>query len=437
MNSQHTGEPERPASALRARLGRLNPGALSLYAIAAGFTTYFCMYAFRKPFAAATYEGMQFMGKETDVKTVYVIAQVIGYTISKYVGMRVCSETGVKGRARLLVSLIFAAWLSLLLFAVLPGSLKVLAIFANGLPLGMVWGTIVLYLEGRRTSEFMLAGMSCSYIVASGVVKDVGRYLMTSWGVTDYWMPFATGALFLLPFLLAVWMLSQMPAPTTADREERSLRSRMDSEDRWAFLREFGLGMGLLTGMYFFLTAYRDYRDNYGIEILTDLGLGERAGMFTQTELPIAFGMLIALSLLSLVRDNRLGLMFAFAIMIVGQVLMGVSTWMLSRGWVDPITWMTLVGLGAYLTYVPFGSVLFDRLLAYTRFAGTAVFAIYLTDAVGYTGTVGLLLYKEYFAADISRLEFFNQLTYFMSVGGCASLIVALLYFMRCGPVKR
>ncbi len=61
------------------------------------------------------------------------------------------------------------------------------------------------------------------------------------------------------------------------------------------------------------------------------------------------------------------------------------------------------------------------------------MFAIYLTDAVGYTGSVGLQLYKDFFASDISRLEFFKQLTYFMSIGGALSLLLVLVYFMRRG----
>jgi len=419
-------------SGIKRALSDANPGALSAYAIFAAFTTYFCMYAFRKPFAASDYGGLKFMGSDYDLKTVYVIAQIVGYTISKYVGMKICSEAGKSGRAKLLVTLILAAWGSLLLFAVLPDEFKVIAIFANGLPLGMVWGTVVLHLEGRRTSELMLAGLSCSYIIASGVVKDVGRWLMAN-GVSDYWMPFATGAMFLLPFFVGVYLLSQLPLPTREDQKERSARTQMYASDRWAFLREFSLGMFLLCGMYFFLTAYRDYRDNYGVEILQELGLGDRAGIFSQTEVPIAFGVMLALSLLCLIRNNRLGLMFAFMIMSAGQVLMGVSTWMLQAEMIDGIVWMTLIGLGAYLAYVPFGSVLFDRLLAYTRFAGTAVFAIYLTDAIGYTGSVGLQIYKDQFLTDTSRLEFFQQLTYAMSVGGTISLLAALIYFMRRG----
>ncbi len=423
------------AGGLKGALGRSGPGALGLYAIVAAFTTYFCMYAFRKPFAAAEYDGLHLWGTNLDAKTAYVIAQIIGYTISKFVGMKVCAETGRTGRARLLICLILAAWGALLLFALLPLPLKVFAIFLNGLPLGMVWGTVVLHLEGRRTSEFMLAGLSCSYIIASGVVKDVGRWLMSAHGIEDYWMPFTIGALFFPAFVLGVILLAQIPQPSEADMKERSKRVRMYAGDRWSFLREFSLGMLLLSGMYFFLTAYRDYRDNYGVEILRELGLGDRAGIFTQTEVPIAFGVMVVLSLLSLVRDNRMGLVLAFAIMTAGTLLMGVATWLLERGSIGGVQWMTLVGLGAYLAYVPFGSVLFDRLLAYTRFAGTAVFAIYLTDAVGYTGSVGLQVYKDFFQAEATRLEFFQSLSYFMSACGALALVASLAYFLRRGGV--
>ena len=43
--------------------------------------------------------------------------------------------------------------------------------FFNGLPLGMIGGLVVRYLEGRRASELLLAALSCSFIVASGAVK--------------------------------------------------------------------------------------------------------------------------------------------------------------------------------------------------------------------------------------------------------------------------
>jgi hypothetical protein len=93
--------------------------------------------------------------------------------------------------------------------------------------------------------------------------------------------------------------------------------------------------------------------------------------------------------------------------------------------------WMVLVGLGAYLAYVPFGSVLFDRLIASTRSVGTAVFAIYLADALGYTGTISVMLYSDLFAGHVSRLHFFENFTGFMSVLGIVLLTAACGYFLH------
>src|SRR5262249_10193044 len=184
------------------------PPVFSAYAMSAAFATYFCMYAFRKPFAAAKFSGLHFLHTGVDLKTAFVISQILGYTFSKYLGIKFCSEITPQRRAGLLLALIVAAEAALALFMVLPPNLKVLAIFANGLPLGMVWGLVVWYLEGRRTSELLLAGLACSYIVSSGAVKDVGRHLMAAHGVSEAAMPMLTGLLFLPPFLLSVWLLS-------------------------------------------------------------------------------------------------------------------------------------------------------------------------------------------------------------------------------------
>ncbi len=51
-------------------------GTFTFYAIAASFSTYFCMYAFRKPFAAGTFEGDPIFG--LDPKIAFIISQVFG-----------------------------------------------------------------------------------------------------------------------------------------------------------------------------------------------------------------------------------------------------------------------------------------------------------------------------------------------------------------------
>ena len=411
----------------------------SLYAVVAAFTAYFCMYAFRKPFLATSYEdtemAVRLFGQLLDPKTVFAISQIIGYATSKYLGMKFCSEAQ-RGRLWLyLLLLILTAWATLLLFAVLPPYLKILAIFCNGLPLGMVWGMVVRYLEGRHTSELLLAGLSCSYILASGEVKSVGAWLMNDVGVAEFWMPFATGAIFLIPFFLAVFLLSQLPPPTKDDIRLRSERNTMGRGERWKFLRTFLPGMILLCLAYFFLTAYRDFRDIYQNELFHEMGVTDSSA-FSRTERPIAFGVIASLVVLYFIRNNRLGLIGAYVIMLGGLALMGGSTFLYQLGEIKGETWMILSGLGAYLAYVPYGSVLFDRTIAYTHFAGTAVFAIYLTDAIGYTGSVGIQLFKDLFQGGSSRLGFMLGFTNFMAILGFVLLLLSLLYFLRVKPAS-
>ena len=411
----------------------------SVYAVVAAFTTYFCMYAFRKPFLATSYEdtemAVRLFGQLLDPKTVFAISQIIGYATSKYLGMKFCSEAQ-RGRLWLyLLLLILTAWATLLLFAILPAYLKILAIFCNGLPLGMVWGMVVRYLEGRHTSELLLAGLSCSYILASGEVKSVGAWLMNDVGVAEFWMPFATGAIFLIPFFLAVFLLSQLPPPTSEDIRLRSERSIMGRGERWKFLRTFLPGMILLCLAYFFLTAYRDFRDIYQSELFLEMGVTDSSA-FSRTERPIVFGVIASLVVLYFIRNNRLGLIGAYVIMLGGLALMGGSTLLFQLGQIGGETWMILSGLGVYLAYVPYGSVLFDRTIAYTHFAGTAVFAIYLTDAIGYTGSVGIQLFKDLFQGDSSRLGFMLGFTNFMAILGFVLLLLSLLYFLRVKPTS-
>ncbi len=401
------------------------------YAIAAAFATYFCMYAFRKPFAAARFDGEQFLGGDIALKTAFVVSQILGYTLSKYMGIKVCPEVRPERRAAILVLLILAAETALVLFAVLPRDLKVIAIFCNGLPLGMVWGLVVWYLEGRLTSELLLAGLACSYIVSSGAVKDVGRHLMAAHGVSEAAMPMVTGVLFLPPFLLSVWLLSHLPPPTAADHAARVERTTMNRSSRLAFLRALLFGLVLLFGARLLTTAFRDFRDNYGVELFEALGyLGDPA-LFTRTEVPVALGVMAALALLNLIRNNRAGVLGAHLLMAVGLVLMASATLLLDLGVLNGIGWMILVGLGSYMAYVPHDSVVFDRIIASTRVGGTAVFAIYLADAIGYTGSIGLPLVKDLLFPTVDRLAFFRAFTYVVSLAGTAMLAASGVYFYR------
>jgi hypothetical protein len=401
---------------------------LNLLASGLAFVTYFCMYAFRKPFAAATYDAAGWFG--LDLKTSFVTSQVLGYTVSKFLGIKWVSEVTRAMRLRMLIALVVLAELALLGFALLPPGGKVAALFLNGLPLGMIWGLVVRYLEGRRASELLLAGLSCSFIVASGAVKDVARWLMNA-GVTEYWMPALTGLLFLPALVIAATLLDRVPDPSKKDIAEREARPPMHAAERRAFAGRFLPGLLLLLTVYLGLTAFRDYRDNYGVELFEELGYAGQPALFSRTELPVAALVLLVLGSSSGVRDRMRGMLTVFGVMTAGLWSIGAATLALKLGWLSGQAWMICVGLGGYLAYVPFSSFLFDRIMAATRFRGTAVFAVNLADAVGYSGSVGMLLFKDLVARDTRRLSFFASCSYALSVGGGIGLMLAAGYFWR------
>ena len=71
-----------------------------------------------------------------------------------------------------------------------------------------------------------------------------------------------------------------------------------------------------------------------------------------------------------------------------------------------------------------------DRLIASTSAVGTAVFAIYVADSIGYAGAISVMLSKDLIAGDMSRLDFFRYLTYFMSLLGTVLLTASCCYFL-------
>ncbi|MEC3910568.1 DUF5690 family protein [Sphingobium sp. CR2-8] len=421
----------RPRRTFTQRLARAHPALFALYGGLAAFAAYCSMYAFRKPFTAATYADASGWEGVIDFKIALVIAQVAGYALSKFIGVKVISEMAASRRGLAIVGLIMVSWVALLLFAILPPNWKVGALFLNGLPLGMIWGLVFGYVEGRRTSEVIAAILCASFVVSSGIVKSVGMWLMIGMGVSEYWMPAMTGALFMPLLIVAVIGLAHMPPPTPEEQAERMARPPMPAAARRAFLRDYGPGVGFLVLAYTFFTAIRDFRDNFSAEIWIDLGYAGVSSVFTASEAPIALVTLAILASLVFIRDNLRALIVIHVIVMLGAALIGLSTLAFQLGWLAPLPWMILSGLGLYLGYTPFNAMLFDRLVAATRRAGTAGFLIYVADATGYGASVVLTLLRNLPGVTLDWLHFFIWLAYAGAALCLAMASVSILYFRR------
>ncbi len=432
---------------LRRLLERANPVLFTSVAGLAGFSAYFSMYAFRKPFSAATFAVVPGWRFALDYKIALVIAQVAGYALSKMIGIKVISELDPAKRASAIVVLILLAWVALVLFALIPAPWNVAAMFLNGLALGMIWGLVFGFMEGRRTSEVLGAVLCASFIVSSGAVKSVGKLVMANWHVSPFWMPAVAGAVFLPLLFLSVFALSALPPPNALDEAARVRRAPMGAEARASFLAEYGIGIGLLVIAYVLATALRDFRDNFAAELWSGLGYGDAAGIFTATEVPVAILALAALGLIVTVRDNARALMVIHAVIVAGLALLGGSTLAFQAGWLGPISWMILSGAGLYMAYTPFNAMLFDRMIAVSGRIGTAGFLIYVADASGYLGSCALLIWRNFGLVQLNWLQVFTASAYGTSILGAALVALSAAYFMRkaqrvrsgndSGPVHR
>jgi hypothetical protein len=403
-------------------------------AAVSAFGTYSCMYSFRKAFAAGTFTGHQYF--HVDYKVWLVIAQVIGYMCSKFYGIKFIAEVNSKNRARYILTLIGVAWAALLAFAFVPAPWNIVFLFVNGFPLGLIWGLVFGYLEGRRSTEFMASVLSISLIFASGFVKTVGRTLITSSHVNEYLMPFLTGAVFALPLLFFVGCMEMIPPPTAHDRMARAERVPMNAEERKQFIMRFLPGIILTLIVYVLLTIMRDVRDNFEVEIWASLGVKDNS-IFTTTDIKISVVVLVAMSLLILIKRNLLAFSVIHLMIIGGAILVGASTIMFSSHMITAPVWMIMVGLGLYLGYVPYNAVFFERMIASFHYKSNVGFIMYVADSVGYLGSVSVLLVKELGRPNISWGDFFKEGVMVVAVVGAVCGTLSLLYFLQSAKVSQ
>ena len=408
---------------------------LAALSITGAFITYFSMYAFRKPFSAAEYGDLTLWG--LDYKIVLVIAQVAGYTMSKFLGIKVVSELEPAARIRSILGLIGVAWLALLLFGLIPHPYNWWCLLLNGLPLGMIWGMVFAFLEGRRQTELLAAGLASSFIVASGFVKSVGAgfvlngFLGLTGPVSDFWMPFLTGLVFIPSLLLGIWLLSKVPPPSTEDEAHRGRRQPMTRRERSALVASFAPGIVLTTIIYMALNAYRDVRDNFAVELWHALGYAEAPQIMTISEIPIAVAVLVIAAAMILVRRNRLAFQLNLWGIVLGGVIVLATTALFRTGGMSAAAWMVAVGFGMYLPYMLFNTVLFERWIAAFRSTANVGFLIYVCDSFGYLASVAVMLTKEFAAPDLSWLDFFVRIS--LGTGGLiiALGLITIAYFAR------
>jgi hypothetical protein len=398
---------------------------LAVYMGLAGFSTYFCMYAFRKPFTAGDFHDIMLWG--IDYKIILVIAQVLGYATAKGLGIKIVSEILPEKRAKNILLMIAFSGFNLLFFAIVSPPYNCIFLYFNGFGLGMVYGLVFSFLEGRQITEILSSVLAISFIVSSGIVKSIGKFFINL-GMNEYWMPFWTGLMFFPLLLLSVYGLSIAPNPTEADRKDRSERLPMDSIARKGFLSKYGFGLIALIIVYVLMTILRDIRDNFGIEIWKELGVVD-ASIFTKTESLIGLVICLLTALIYFVKDHKTAFWLNHLMIFVGCFLILISTILLQNHTINSFGWSVFMGTGIYMAYVPYNGMLFDRLLAVLKEKANVGFLFYLADFSGYLVTVFILIYQNFGTQKTSWLVFLTGLSQILPLFCIVSITVSFFYF--------
>ncbi len=334
-----------------------------------------------------------------------------------------------------MIGLILFAQFALVLFAIVPPPLNIGCLFLNGLPLGLVFGLVLSFLEGRRQTEALAAGLCTSFILADGFTKSVGQWMLNN-HVSQFWMPAAVGAVFFLPLLFFVWMLARTTPPTAADIAARSERPLLTADDRRNFVSRYAVGLVPLLIMFLLVTVLRSIRSDFAPEIWTSLGVETTPRLFSYSEMWVGLLVTLASGIAIFISDNRRAFRFALVSCVIGFIVLLSAALGQQSGRITPFLFMVLIGVGLYLPYVAVHTTIFERFIAITRDTGNLVFLMYLADALGYLGYVGVMLARELMEWGGDFMAFFGPLCFFVAIVSLICMAISWMFLVRITTSK-
>ena len=397
------------------------------WSMIAAFGCYFCVYGFRKPFTAGQYVDQYWLGIHW--KSILISSQIAGYMLSKWCGIFFVSSITWEKRARAIILSILVAEFALLDFGLIPRPWNLLFLVLNGLPLGMIFGYIQGYLEGKRNTELYIAALGSSFILADGVSKSVGINIL-NWGISETWMPFFAGLLYIIPLLFFVWMLTQIPKPNQQEIADRSEREPMSQSDRLQVVKQLWPGILSLSLLYLCASLLRGIRSDFAPEIWKYLGFISLPQTYSQTEIWVTLGILGINGSLVLIRSNFNAFFISiFAIALGFVLLIFAGFWGVDH--LNPFWLIVITGFGIYLPYLTITTSVFERMIAITRHKANIGFLMYIVDSIGYLGYNVLLLMLGFIAPNINIPELFFDWIKAMGIIGLLICLGSSIYFLK------
>ncbi|WP_232430170.1 DUF5690 family protein [Parabacteroides sp. HGS0025] len=420
---------------------RLSDFLFILWAGGAALLSYSLVYALRKPFTAASFENAEFF--DMDYKVVVTISQILGYVVSKFIGIKLISELQSEERFKFILTSVLLAEASLILFGLLSTPFNVAAMFLNGLSLGCMWGVIFSFIEGRRVTDILASLLGVSMVISSGTAKSVGLYVMNHLHVSEFWMPALIGAVALPLLLLLGWALNKLPEPNKEDIAMKSERETLNGKQRWELFKSFMPFLSMLFIANIAIVVLRDIKEDFLVNIIDVSAYSP--WLFAQIDSVVTLIILGIFGLMVLVKDNLKALSVLFGLIIAGMIVMSVVSFGQQQLRLSPVIWLFIQSLCLYIAYLTFQTIFFDRFIACFRIRGNVGFFIVTTDFLGYTGTVLVLVLKEFCNPDIDWAVFYNQFAGYVGIFCCVTFVCSFVYLHQrfrketgvTAPVKR
>lgn len=379
---------------------------LILWAGGAALLSYSLVYALRKPYTAASFEGLTFLG--SDYKVAVTTIQILGYVIAKFFGIKIISELRKENRFRFFVGSAILAECALIAFGLIEAPYNVIAMFINGLSLGCMWGVIFSFIEGRKVTDILASLLGVSMVFSSGLAKSFGLFAMNEMNISQFWMPAVIGG-FALPLLVFMgYMLKKLPHPTAEDIALRNERVILDGKGRKALFKKYAPILSLLFIGNFMLLVLRDIKEDFLVNIL-DMS-NQSSWMFARVDTIVTLIILGIFALFIFLRSNIRALLWLMTLVIAGCLTMTYVSFHYERLDLDPIVWLFIQSLSLYIAYLTFQTIFFDRFIACFRIKGNVGFFIAMIDFIGYLGTVTLLSTKELLSVEVEWFALFNHI---------------------------
>lgn len=398
-----------------------------LWAGGTALLSYSLVYALRKPFTAAEFEGLQVFGM--DYKIVVSIIQLLGYVSAKLLGIKYISELRPEGRLKFIIGSAALSEISLIAFGLLPMPYNIMALYFNGLSLGCMWGVIFSFLEGRRTTDILASIMGVSMALSSGVAKSLGLYTLNVLHVSEFWMPALIGAIAFPLLCFTGWMMTRFPQPTAADIASRSVRVTLNGHQRWALFRRFMPLLIMLFAANLLLTVQRDIKEDFIVCIIDVSTVSSWA--FAQIDSIATLVLLATFALLSTTYDHLKVLCILLVLSTCGMGTLAFLGVNFEQVGLPTTIWLFLQSLCLDMAYLSFQTIFFERFIACFKIKGNVGFFIITIDFVGYLGTLALLLFKEFYASHIDWASFYNSMSLYIGIVCCLAFIGSLGYMIQ------